>query len=440
MTRARLWADALRTSLWFVPALMVLGAMVLAYALIALDHALPAHLWHSLPVLDHVLDVRNKAAQAVLETLAESIAAIAGVVFSITIAALTLAAGQYTSRVLRNYIRDRVNQSVLGIFLGVFVYCILVLRSLSSGGASGDHAPAFSMAVTLLLAIVAVGALIYYIHHLAQSLQASNVVAAIAHDAMPFVDRHFPPMQGGAHAELPVDEQPVLGKAWPVRSIHNGYITGISVDALVELTAAEDARVNVLRCAGQFASAGEIIAEWVAADEPDAAIYHKVAAAWSYSVWRTLENDPGYGLRQLVDVALKALSPGVNETTTAIMCVDWQGALLMRMAHRRPPVRIWAREGVVRVTNAVPGFSDFIALAFNQVRQNAPGNVNILTRQLEVLLALTDTPAIEMAHQALADQVRAIDALSEATVPWSPDRTPMRERVAELRLRLKLHD
>jgi uncharacterized membrane protein len=150
MSRVRLWLDRLRTSLWFVPTLVVLGSVVLAYGLLALDAALPPHWWKPVGWLDPLMDVRIRGATSMLQMIGSSIITVAGVVFSITIAVFTLAAGQYTSRVLRNFIRDRANQTVLGVFLGVFVYCVLVLRSLS-GASPADHALALALLMALVL-------------------------------------------------------------------------------------------------------------------------------------------------------------------------------------------------------------------------------------------------------------------------------------------------
>ncbi len=435
MYRLRLVLDTLRSSLWFVPALIVLGAIVLAYAMLALDHMLPSNWWQGMKWLDRILDVRIAGATAMLQVVGGSIVTITGVVFSITIAAMALASGQYTSRVLRNFIRDRANQAVLGSFLGIFVYCILILRSLS-GTSENSHAPAFAMLMTLVLSFVGIALLIFFIHHITLGLQAQRVVADIAREALPSIDRHFPsrlepPQETGVALSRPAD-----GSRKSIRSRSSGYVTGIDFEHLVELADACDGLVRVRHGPGSFVAEGEVIAELQTVASPQRETFDQVHAAWSFAPQRTLENDPGYALRQLVDVALKALSPGVNETTTGVMCVNWLGVLLLRVAERRFPPPILTRGSHVRVLTHAPRLGDLIELAFDQIRQNAAGNVAVLQRQLEVLLALADSPGAAMAKRSILKQTEAIEALVEATVPWKPDRVPLSDMIATLRGRL----
>jgi uncharacterized membrane protein len=432
MSRIRLWLDALRTSLWFVPTLIVLGSVVLAYGMLAMDAALPTDWWKPIGWLDPLMDVRIRGATAMLQMIGGSIITIAGVVFSITIAAVTLAAGQYTSRVLRNFIRDRANQTVLGSFLGIFVYCVLVLRSLS-GASPSDHAPALALLMALALAFLGIGVLIFFIHHIVKSLQATNVVAVIARDALPSMDRHFPERfepseQGGVDLRRPEGKHRAR-----VHARRSGYVTGIDFDALVGHAVACDGLVRVRRRPGMFVAEGEVLAELQTPEAVDGERLQALHGAWSFATQRTLENDPGYGLRQLVDVALKALSPGVNETTTGVMCVNWLGVMLLRMAGRRFPAQIRLDEQCIRVVTNAPRLGDFIDLAFDQIRQNAAGNVAVLRRLLEVLLALAESDGGRVARLPILRQAEAIEALMTCSIGWEPDREPLRDLLDKLR-------
>ncbi|GAB3039293.1 DUF2254 domain-containing protein [Oleiagrimonas citrea] len=437
MNRIRLWLDTLRTSLWFVPTLIVLASVVLAYALLAADAALPPEWWkHYGAGVNAVMDVRIRGATAILQMIGTSIITIAGVVFSITIAAFTLAAGQYTSRVLRNFIGDRGNQTVLGSFLGIFIYCMLVLRSLSSAS-DAAHAPALALLMAMVLAFFAIGILIYFIHHIAIGLQATNVVAAIARDALPSIDHHFPerfapPEQDNVDLERPQGEHRST-----LRAHRSGYLTGVSYAALAERAEACKGWIRVYRNAGEFVAEGEALAELVTPEPVEDERIDAMRAVWSFGDQRTLANDPGYGLRQLVDVALKALSPGVNETTTGVMCVNWIGVMLLRMAERRLPAQMRVRDGCIRVITQAPQLGDFIALGFDQIRQNASGNVAILRRLLEVLLALSASVGAHKARKPILRQVEAIEAMMHDTVRWDHDAEPLRKLLDTLRERLE---
>jgi uncharacterized membrane protein len=435
MSRIRLWLDALRTSLWFVPSLIVLAAVVLAYGLLALDAALPPNWWKPIAWLDPVMDVRIRGATAMLLMIGSSIITIAGVVFSITIAAFTLAAGQYTSRVLRNFIRDRANQAVLGAFLGIFVYCVLVLRSLS-GASPADHAPALAMLMALALAFLGIGVLIFFIHHIVLGLQAANVVAAIARDALPSIDWHFPDRFEQPEQENVDLRRPEGNYRARVHASRSGYVTGIDLDALVDRAEACNGLVRVRRRPGMFVAEGEVLAELQTPQPVDEGQLQTLRGAWSFATQRTLENDPGYGLRQLVDVALKALSPGVNETTTGVMCVNWLGVMLLRMAGRRFASQIMVRGQCIRVVTNAPRLGGFIDLAFDQIRQNAAGNVAVLLRQLEVLLALAESDGGRLVRQPILRQANAIQALMERSIDWEPDRESLVKLLDKLHERL----
>ncbi|MBB6182723.1 DUF2254 domain-containing protein [Oleiagrimonas soli] len=436
MNRIRLWLDALRTSLWFVPMLIVLASVVMAYALLAADAALPSGWWkHYGEWVNAVMDVRIRGATAMLQMIGTSIITIAGVVFSITIAAFTLAAGQYTSRVLRNFIGDRGNQTVLGSFLGIFIYCMLVLRSLSSAS-DAAHAPALALLMALVLAFFAIGILIYFIHHIAISLQATNVVAAIARDALPSIDHHFPERFAPPEQDN-VDLQRPQGKhRSALRARRSGYLTGVAFGTLAEHAEACDGLVQVHRNAGEFVAEGEMLAELVSPERIEEARIESMRDAWSFGDQRTLANDPGYGLRQLVDVALKALSPGVNETTTGVMCVNWIGVMLLRMAERRLPAQLRVRDGCIRVITRAPQLGDFIALGFDQIRQNAVGNVAVLRRLLEVLLALSASEGAHKARKPILQQAEAIEMLIRESIPWERDARPLQDLLTALRERL----
>ncbi|MDA3914657.1 DUF2254 domain-containing protein [Oleiagrimonas sp.] len=435
MKRFRLWLDALRTSLWFVPSLIVIGAVILAYAMLAADAALPPHWWEKPQWFNTFMNVRIRGASAMLQVIGSSIITIAGVVFSITIAAITLAAGQYTSRVLRNFIRDRGNQAVLGTFLGIFVYCMLVLRSLSADSPA-DQAPPLAMLGALALAFLGIAVLIYFIHHIVQGLQATNVVAAIARDAMPSIDHHFPQRFEPPDEGNVATNRPETSERSQLRAMRSGYITGIDYDLLARRAEKFGGLVRIDRSAGHFIARGEVMAELRSAEPLEKPTIDELHDAWSFAPQRTMANDPGYGLRQLVDVAIKALSPGINETTTCVMCLNWIGVMLLHMAERRFPPQLHSREGTIRVVTHALKLGDCIALAFDQIRQNAAGNVAILERQLEVLLALANSIGARVARQPILLQVDAIEALANQSIPWEPDRKPLFELVQKVREQL----
>ena len=192
-----LWED-LRTSLWFVPTLLISGAVALAVGLVEVNSSMDgerlAERWPRL------FGAGAEGARAMLSAIASSMITVAGVTFSITVVALALASSQYTSRILRNFMRDRANQTVLGVFVGVFAYCLVVLRTIR-GGDEGMFVPALAVLVAVLLAFVAIGFLIFFIHHIAASIQATSIIEAAAGETLQAVDRLFPADVGEAAVE-----------------------------------------------------------------------------------------------------------------------------------------------------------------------------------------------------------------------------------------------
>ena len=182
-----LWT-AVHDSFWAVPAITVLGAVVLALAMIEIDQILDRN---TLAAWPRLFGAGADGSRGMLSAIAGSMITVTGVVFSITIVALSLASSQYTSRVLRNFMRDRSNQVVLGVFLGIFAYCLVVLRTIR-GGDEGAFVPGLAVLMAVALAFVSIGVLIFFIHHIGTSIQASHIVAAVAKDTLAAVDHLFP--------------------------------------------------------------------------------------------------------------------------------------------------------------------------------------------------------------------------------------------------------
>lgn len=187
--------ETLRSSLWFLPSISVIFAIVLALSLVTIDASIDHEgLRDTLP---RVFGAGAEGSREMLSAIATSMITIAGVAFSITIVALSLASSQYTSRILRNFMRDRANQSVLGTFVGIYVYCLVVLRTVRGG--DSPFVPSFAVLVAVLLAIVGIGCFIFFIHHIAASIQAESIIKSAADETRQAIDRLFPAKIGHGH-------------------------------------------------------------------------------------------------------------------------------------------------------------------------------------------------------------------------------------------------
>ena len=387
-----LWTD-LRSSFWFVPALIVCGAVTLAFAVIEMDRMLAPNVGDSWPRL---FGAGAAGSRGMLSTIAGSMITVAGVIFSITIVSLSLASSQYSSRVFRNFMNDRTNQTVLGVFVGIFAYCLVVLRTIR-GGDEGAFVPALSVLVAVALAFVGIAFLILFIDHISSSIQASQIIARVAKDTLDAVDHLFPQNRGEPADEpggaVSVTQRQFLGSI-PAR--RTGYVQRVDVGALVAFARARRTIVRMECRIGEFVIEDTPLASVSEARDADPDAVRQVNAAYTVDRQRTVDQDAAYGIRQLVDVALKGLSPGINETTTAIMCVDYLTAILARFAHRQLEAPGRGAAGELQVIVRRPTYADFVAEAFDQIRQNAEGNVAVMWRLIHSLETLSRiTPGTE---------------------------------------------
>ncbi|MCE3269783.1 MAG: hypothetical protein K0S57_180 [Ramlibacter sp.] len=420
---ARTWLR-LSSSFWFVPSVIVLAAMGLAVALIELSA------WQSTDLSKwspRLFGAGADGSRAMLSAIATSMATVAGVVFSITMVTLSLSSTQYSPRVLRNFMRDRPTQAVLGVFVGIFAYCLVVLRTIR-GGDEGGFIPSLAVLGGLGLAFAGIGVLIFFIHHVAVSIQASTILHNIGQDTAEAIDRLFPE-ELGAPAPPDVGEVELPGRWHPVAASRNGYVASIDTDALL-MAACESDRVIRLRVsAGAYLSEGDVLLEVGGEEPPSGAVCSRLRGCIDMARQRTVEQDPGYGLQQLVDVALRALSPGINDPTTATMCVDQIGSLLARLARRRLPDPHRFQDGRLRVIAPAPDFRVMCELALLPVVRHARLDLQVIGRVLDAVEAIA-------AAACTGDRRRGLDRIARdlhAELAQVRPRRRSREAVKRLR-------
>ena len=419
-----------KASLWFVPTTLAFAAIVLARSLVAVDARMDKRLDAAMPWF---AGGEPGVATNILTVIAGSMITVAALVFTLTIVALTLASTQFSPRILRMFMRDRITQAVLGFFVSVFVYCLVVLRSIRSDGGE-PFVPSLAVTVGATLGVAAMGVLVYFMHHIAHSIAASNIIAAIAAETFNVIDEMYPE---GARVANPEDvEAEFSGAEWrTIAAARTGYIRSIDVDGLAGAARERNASIRLQRRVGEFVVEGGPIAS-VSGDA--AALAREIHSCCNVDTQRTIEQDVAFGIRQLVDIALKALSAAVNDTTTALNCVDYLGAICARLAARSVGPIVRRDGGGIRVY--VPGQSleDFLDLAFNQIRQNASGNVAVMIRLLGAVEIIAEAGGTRTRQGAeiLAAQVRHLAELAERTVEPAEDRAAVARRARAMEARL----
>lgn len=433
------WSD-LRATFWFLPFLIVLTSIVYAVVLIQTDYAGDDRWLARWP---RIFGVGAEGARDMLSTLAGSMMSVMGITFSMTLLALTLASSQYTSRVLRNFMRSRVTQVTLGTFAGIFVYCLIVLHTIRTGDT--PFVPSLAVFFAFVLAFGGIAVLIFFIHHIASSIQASSIIASVAQETNASIDRLFPEKRepGPDKAEGEENERllPSLDeRTWyAVPAQVSGYIQSVDNDAILRL--ARDGRtiVRMEHGIGAFVVQDTALASLALTYPPDPETIVALNRAYSIGRHRTADQDPAFGIRQLVDMALKALSPGVNDTSTAVMCVDYLTAILARLVCRQFPPSHRYEGDTLRVIAIIPTFERPLAEAFDQIRDSAAGNVAIMARMLgaiDTIASLTVSPS----HlRALDEQLQWIAELADRSIDSTHDRARIERRLTHVRERTDRH-
>ncbi len=380
--------DRVRSSLWFVPAVMACLAVALAFIAVELDKAVAEDWLHR---LGWSYSGGAEGASLLLGTVAGSMIAIAGTVFSMTLVALSLASSQLGPRLLRNFMRDTANQVVLGTFLATFVYCLLVLRTIRRTDEVA-FVPHLSVSIGVLLAMVSIGVLIYFIHHVAVSIQADEVVARVGRELASGIDRLFPGRLGepeSAASIVPSEAGLPAAFAHEARSVaapEDGYLQLIDVDALMALAFEQDLLLRLERRPGHYVVKGRALVMVWPGHRVTEALVDKVNAAFVLGNQRSAAQDVEFSFNQLVEIAVRALSPGINDPFTAIACVDRLGSALCRLARRdRPSTLRFDRHGRLRLVAPGSSFAGIVDAAFNQIRQCARSNPAVAIRMLDAI-------------------------------------------------------
>ena len=427
----RLW-EQLSGSFWFLPALMVLAAIGLALGMVALDHAHPQT---SVPVLSEVSGSPD-GARSLLSMLAGSMISVAGLTFSITIATLSLASSQLGPRLLNNFMRDRGNQIVLGTFVSIFTYCLLVLRAVRSGDEAA-FVPHLSVTIAILLALVSLGVLIFFFHHVSTMIQAQNVVTGIGRDLSASIERLFSTQPGPTIYEyyeytlrgeddIPPDFDDNIAY---VTAPASGYLQFVDNPALLRVASEDDLLLRLFYRPGNFVAKGsEIVAVYPAealSDDMAQAIHHAI----TLGAGRLRIQDVEYAIDQLVEIAVRALSPGINDPFTAITCLNQFSTALSRLAeHTIPSGYYYDTGGNLRVISDTVTFKGIVDAAFNQIRQHAASDVAVTIRLLEVIAIISARTTTAAQWEALLRQAEMIKRASDAAITEEQDRRDIAAR------------
>lgn len=376
--------EYLRSSLWFIPAVFVVAAFGLAESALRIDRELDQEgtNWF-------LFGGGVEGARSVVSTIASSMLTFTGLVFSITMLVLQLASSQLSPRAMRTFLRDRANQIVLGTFIGTFLYALLVLRRITDDAGAEQFVPALSVWVALMLVLLSVGLFVFYIDHMAQSIRPVTVMERVTRETEQAIARLYPGIGGDE-----VSGDPMVG---PVSAVvlapRSGVVTGVDEERIAEVAVAASCVIELKPAVGDFVREGssffEIRGNWDGSEDGS------LQSAVGLGSERTMRQDVAFGLRQLVDVAVRALSPGINDPTTAVQALDHVHHILGRLLSCAMPSPRQDLDGDAAVIVPRPNWPGYVALACDEIRRAGSGQVQIQRRMRAMLVDLLSAAPLE---------------------------------------------
>lgn len=409
-TKTASYLDALGSSYWFLPALMTLAAVALSFLAVRADQQGEFAWFRN---LGFVFLNQPDGARSLLSTVAGALIGVAGTTFSITLAVLTLTSSQFGPRLLNTFMRDRGNQFVLGTFVATSLYCLLVLRTVRD--ASETVGPAFvphlAVTVAVLLTVLSLAVFIYFIHHTANSIQVATILARIADDLEKLIEKLYP--ETAAHEKtLPEKDAPSLPEvleATPLKAVQSGYLQAVDERGLLAFAEKHDVLVKSLHLPGTFVIEGRPVAYLWADEGLEERAAARLRTNFTFGSRRTPVQDLSFVFEQLTEVALRALSPGINDPITAMRCVDRIGQGLSRLATRKQPSAFrFGEAGALRLVLPEVDVEALVADTLGAIRRFSGDNLLVALHLLDTSRVLLETTRHDALERALRREAQLV--------------------------------
>lgn len=437
-----LWLD-IKTSFWFLPSLMIIAAIILAFDLL---------------LLEKIISVDNDffygfffllgadGARTFLSTIAASTITIASITFSITIVVLNLASTQFGPRLIRNFMQDRDIQAVLGFYTATFIYCLLLLRSVGTGE-SGEALPTIAVLFAAVLAIANVWILVFFIHHVAKSIQVDEVISSVSNELIERVDAFFSEeVKFQDHRRIPDKETESIEDlahfyTHPLKANRRGYIQCIEYQRLFSLSEDNDITLKIFCRAGDHVVKNQTLGMIYSKDIFDPEEIDAFLQSLIISTQRTPLQDIEYSVDQLVEIAVRALSPGINDPFTAVACIDRLGSAISHIFSKEmPSATLYNDNNKLRIERKVVNNLGIVDACFNQIRQNGYSVVAVSTRLMETLTKIAEQSRFPEQRQALYVHANDLYVISSNTFSSKRDKEDLFERYKDLVAYLNTYD
>lgn len=410
------WKELMAT-FWFVPVLIIVFAVLLSIGLVSLDSftSISQEGW-----IRYFLVNSADSARSILSTISGAMIGVAGTVFSVTLVALTLASSQFGPRLIKNFMYVRLNQIVLGSYIATYLYCLLVLNAIKdSDGYS--FIPSISILVAIFAAVGNIILLIVFIHQIAVSIQADKVISDISEIITKQTETLFPDKMGDEIKDgKNFNEEDLISsyqKSISIKSYKSGYLQYIDSDALLNLMSTNDALLVLNHRPGSFLVKDEKIGVLYSKKDWEEESVAELLNQFVFGKTKTSQQDLEFSIHQMVEIAARALSPGVNDPYTAVACIDNLTATLCYLAQAKFPSKYRIDEGEqLRVIADVLDFEGVLDAAFNQIRQFSAGSTAVMIRLMEALTTILDFTKRESHKKAVLKHAEMVFRLGKASI------------------------
>lgn len=424
------WKEIL-ASFWFLPVLILGFSVFLAIGLVFLDSKITISYegW-----LRFFLVNSSDSARSILSTISGAMIGVAGTVFSVTLVALTLASSQFGPRLIKNFMYVRLNQIVLGSYISTYLYCLLVLNSVRH---SDDYSfiPSISILVAILVAIANIILLIIFIHQIAISIQADKVIADISVFISKHVETLFPEKMGEEN-EKNIDASATISgyqNHISIKSPKSGYLQYVDGETLIEIVTQHDMLLKVNHRPGSYLVKGQEVGLLYLQTDLEEGILDHVLNQLVIGKTKTSQQDLEFSINQMVEIAVRALSPGVNDPYTAIACIDNLTATMSYLAQTKFPSKYRFDEaGVLRVIADTIDFEGVLDAAFNQIRQFSGGSTAVIIRLMEALTTIHEFTNKESHTRAVIKHAEMVLRIGQETIKEKNDLGDLVERAEKI--------
>jgi len=422
------WKELLST-FWFLPALIICFAVFLSMSLVSFDHSIiiSQNGW-----IHFFLVNSSDSARSILSTISGAMIGVAGTVFSVTLVALTLASSQFGPRLIKNFMYVKLNQVVLGSYIATYLYCLLVLNSIKDSDGYA-FVPSISILVAILATIANIVLLIIFIHRIAVSIQADRVISDISDFIANQLETLFPEKMGGEKVgEEKIDISAVVSayqNKVSIKSPKSGYLQYISSGVLFDLVTKQDSMLKVYYRPGSYLVKDIEIAELLTHSKWEQEKIEMLLNQFIIGKTKTSQQDIEYSIHQMVEIASRALSPGINDPYTAIACIDNLTSTMSYLAQAKFPSKYrFDEEAKLRVIANTLDFEKVLDAAFNQIRQFSAGSTAVIIRLMEALAIIQKFTKTEDQKKAVIKHAKMVLFIGEQTVKEKNDLENIKEK------------